>query len=64
MQLDNRAIIDAVGELLAEERAQRIALEARISELINVPLSSEFSDQEFSMKIYEAIGIKVKIGDN
>lgn len=36
MQLDSKAIIGAVGELLAEERAARIALEAKIDEYGNV----------------------------
>ena len=38
--LSSKAILSAVGELLAEERAQRIALEARIDEygnLVRVP---------------------------
>jgi collagen triple helix repeat protein len=33
MQLDDKAILAAVGEVLAEERAQRITLEARLAEL-------------------------------
>ena len=35
MQLDDKAIIAAVGELLAEERSARIALQARVNELTN-----------------------------
>jgi Collagen triple helix repeat (20 copies) len=37
MQLDARSIIAAVGEQLAEERAQRVALEARLAELARTP---------------------------
>jgi integrin beta 3 len=37
MQLDARSIIAAVGEQLAEERAQRIALEAKLAELVRTP---------------------------
>jgi Collagen triple helix repeat (20 copies) len=33
MPLDDRAIIAAVGEVLAQERAQRLTLEARVEEL-------------------------------
>lgn len=37
MQLDDKAILAAVGEVLAEERAARVALQARVSELSRVP---------------------------
>ena len=37
MQLDDKAIIAAVGELLAEERSARMALQARFDELTRVP---------------------------
>ena len=33
MKLDAKSIIEAVGETLAEERNQRLALEARVREL-------------------------------
>jgi hypothetical protein len=66
MPLDDRAIIAAVGEVLAQERAQRLTLQARVNELtdqLRAP-GSEFSDQEFAIRIYEAIGIKAQIGDS
>ena len=33
MKIDAKAILTAVGEVLAEERARRIALEAKVDEL-------------------------------
>lgn len=37
MQLDAESIIAVVGETLAEERSARIALQARLDELVRVP---------------------------
>src|SRR5580765_5667476 len=37
MRLDAQSIIEVVGETLAEERAQRMALQARLDELSRVP---------------------------
>ena len=37
MQLDARAIIAATGELLAEERSARLALQNKLEELARVP---------------------------
>lgn len=37
MQLDDKAIIAAVGELLAEERNARLALQDKLSDLTRVP---------------------------